>query len=54
MRIAVNGLQLPRPNVRINFRRHNRRMPEQRLNRSKIGAVLKHVSRRVVPEAIAG
>ena len=34
MRIAVNRLQLLRPHVRINFRRHDRRMPKQRLNRS--------------------
>jgi hypothetical protein len=28
------------------------RMPEQCLNRSQIGAVLKHVSCRAVPEAV--
>jgi hypothetical protein len=27
MRIAVNRLQLLRPHMRINFRRHNRRVP---------------------------
>jgi predicted DNA-binding transcriptional regulator AlpA len=34
VRVAVHRLQFLRPNVRINLRRHDRRMPEQRLNRS--------------------
>ena len=34
VRVGVHRLQFFRPYVRINLRRHDRRMPQQRLNRS--------------------